>query len=228
MRRIAWRRPPQVQSPNTRTAATTQPTRAATPSAPKAIRKVIAPAARPTRNMKTDRTMPRRSAKCAMTARRMSSSASTIARASGVAMSVTGWRGPQSGQKPPPANEPPQAGHSFIGMVQGGVPASPARVKLRQSRRRYLARGPRHHQTSPTMTHLEDRRRKRSVDPLVALHYKLAYARKNGALDAIVVADSSGVVVAGAGSWATCEELAAYAPLLAGAVAGDELSLPVA
>ncbi len=78
------------------------------------------------------------------------------------------------------------------------------------------------------MTHLEDRRRKRSVDPLVALHYKLAYARKNGALDAIVVADSSGVVVAGAGSWATCEELAAYAPLLAGAVAGDELSLPVA
>src|SRR5579863_4613643 len=65
------------------------------------------------------------------------------------------------------------------------------------------------------MTHLEDRRRKRSVDPLVALHYKLAYARKNGSLDAIVVADGSGVMVAGAGSWATCEELAAYAPLLA-------------
>jgi len=30
-----------------------------------------------------------------------------------------------------------------------------------------------------------------------------------------VVADASGVVVAGAGSWPVCEELAAYAPLLA-------------
>jgi len=77
------------------------------------------------------------------------------------------------------------------------------------------------------MTHLEDRRRKRSLDPLVALHYKLAYARKNGSLDAIVVADSSGVVVAGAGSWASCEELAAYAPLIARA-SDDEMSLPVA
>jgi hypothetical protein len=65
------------------------------------------------------------------------------------------------------------------------------------------------------MTHLEDRRRKRSVDPLVALHYQLAYARKNGALETIVVADSAGLVVAGAGSWAACEELAAYAPLIA-------------
>ena len=63
--------------------------------------------------------------------------------------------------------------------------------------------------------HLEERRRKRSHDPLVALHYQLAYARKDGHLDAIVVADASGVMVAGAGSWATCEELAAYAPLFA-------------
>jgi hypothetical protein len=60
----------------------------------------------------------------------------------------------------------------------------------------------------------EDRRRRRSIDPLVALHYQLSHARTHGALDAIVVADASGVVVAGAGSWATCEELAAYAPLL--------------
>ena len=65
--------------------------------------------------------------------------------------------------------------------------------------------------------HKEDRRRKRSQDPLIALHYQLAHARTTGALDTIVVADSSGVVVAGAGSWAACEELAAYAPLLAGA-----------
>ena len=65
------------------------------------------------------------------------------------------------------------------------------------------------------MTFLEDRRRTRSADPLVALHYQLAQARQEGQLDAIVVADDSGVVVAGAGAWAVCEELAAYAPLLA-------------
>jgi hypothetical protein len=61
----------------------------------------------------------------------------------------------------------------------------------------------------------DDRRRKRSHDPLVALHYQLAHARSEGHLDAIVVADDAGVVVAGAGAWAVCEELAAYAPLLA-------------
>jgi hypothetical protein len=61
----------------------------------------------------------------------------------------------------------------------------------------------------------KERRRKRSADPLVALHYQLAHARSQGDLDAIVVADASGVVVAGAGAWAVCEELAAYAPFLA-------------
>jgi hypothetical protein len=60
-----------------------------------------------------------------------------------------------------------------------------------------------------------DRRRRRSADPLVALHYQLSSTRSRGELDAIVVADASGVVVAGAGSWPVCEELAAYAPLLA-------------
>jgi hypothetical protein len=61
----------------------------------------------------------------------------------------------------------------------------------------------------------DERRRKRSNDPLIALHYQLARARLDGHLEAIVVADDAGVVVAGAGAWATCEELAAYAPLLA-------------
>ena len=60
-----------------------------------------------------------------------------------------------------------------------------------------------------------ERRRKRSADPLVALHYQLAHARKDGALDVLVLADTAGMVVAGAGSWGLCEELAAYAPLLA-------------
>ena len=58
------------------------------------------------------------------------------------------------------------------------------------------------------MTFLEDRRRKRSEDPLVALHYQLAQARQEGRLEAIVIADDAGVVVAGAGAWAVCEELA--------------------
>jgi hypothetical protein len=61
----------------------------------------------------------------------------------------------------------------------------------------------------------DDRRLRRSTDPLVALHYQLSTTRARGELDAIVVADASGVVVAGAGSWPVCEELAAYAPLLA-------------
>lgn len=65
------------------------------------------------------------------------------------------------------------------------------------------------------VTETEDRRRRRSADPLVALHYQLSETRSRGELDAIVVADASGVVVAGAGSWPVCEELAAYAPLLA-------------
>jgi hypothetical protein len=65
------------------------------------------------------------------------------------------------------------------------------------------------------MTLAEDRRKNRSDDPLIALHYQLAHCRHVGRLDAIVVADDAGVVVAGAGAWATCEELAAYAPLLA-------------
>lgn len=60
-----------------------------------------------------------------------------------------------------------------------------------------------------------ERRHRRSPDPLVALHYQLSSTRREGSLDTIVVADGSGVVVAGAGSWAACEELAAFAPLIA-------------
>ncbi len=59
-----------------------------------------------------------------------------------------------------------------------------------------------------------ERRRRRSPDPLVALHYQLSSIRREGSLDTVVVADGSGVVVAGAGSWASCEELAAFAPLI--------------
>jgi hypothetical protein len=58
-----------------------------------------------------------------------------------------------------------------------------------------------------------ERRKQRSADPLVALHYQLAQSKSHSSVEAIVLADTSGVVVAGAGSWVVCEELAAYAPL---------------
>src|SRR5882672_172962 len=61
----------------------------------------------------------------------------------------------------------------------------------------------------------EERRSRRSDDTMTALHYQLAYARHQGGFDALVLADSAGCVVAGAGAWATCELLAAYAPMLA-------------
>jgi hypothetical protein len=63
------------------------------------------------------------------------------------------------------------------------------------------------------MTSPEERRKKRSHDPLVALHYQLSTARTEGDLETIVLADHAGTVVAGAGSWSACEEIAAYAPL---------------
>ena len=72
------------------------------------------------------------------------------------------------------------------------------------------------------MNTLEDRRRRRSEDPLIALHYQLSHARHDGELEAIVLADTSGVVVAGAGAWAVCEELAAYAPLMVQGVVWNE------
>jgi hypothetical protein len=61
----------------------------------------------------------------------------------------------------------------------------------------------------------EDRRRKRSEDPVTALHYQLAAVRRAASLEAVVLVDDAGCLVAGAGAWPICEELAAYAPLLA-------------
>jgi hypothetical protein len=56
---------------------------------------------------------------------------------------------------------------------------------------------------------------------MTALHYQLAFARHEGGFEALVLADSSGCLVAGAGAWPTCEALAAYAPLF-----GDPSTLP--
>ncbi|WP_437586657.1 hypothetical protein [Sorangium sp. So ce1000] len=60
-----------------------------------------------------------------------------------------------------------------------------------------------------------ERRRRRSDDPVTALHYQLSTTRAEANLDVVVLVDNSGCLVAGAGAWPACEELAAYAPLLA-------------
>lgn len=66
-----------------------------------------------------------------------------------------------------------------------------------------------------------ERRRDRSSDTLTALARLLDAARADAALDALAVADASGCLVAGAGRWEVCEELAAVAPLLERAAAND-------
>jgi len=60
-----------------------------------------------------------------------------------------------------------------------------------------------------------ERRRRRSEDTITALHYQLASTRWEASLDALVLVDEWGCLVAGVGSWPVCEELAAFAPLLA-------------
>lgn len=60
-----------------------------------------------------------------------------------------------------------------------------------------------------------ERRRRRSDDTITALHYQLASTRGEANLEALVLVDESGCLVAGVGSWPVCEELAAFAPLLA-------------
>jgi hypothetical protein len=60
-----------------------------------------------------------------------------------------------------------------------------------------------------------ERRRRRSDDPITALHYQLSHTRTEAQLDAVVLVDDAGCLIAGAGAWPLCEELAAFAPLLA-------------
>jgi len=51
-------------------------------------------------------------------------------------------------------------------------------------------------------------------DPLATLSHLLDQAREQAGISALAVADDVGLLIAGAGSWASCEELAARAPLL--------------
>ena len=64
---------------------------------------------------------------------------------------------------------------------------------------------PAHHDRRPSN---DERRARRSDDTMTALHYQLAFARHEGGFEALVLADSSGCLVAGAGAWPTCEMLA--------------------
>jgi hypothetical protein len=130
--------------------------------------------------------------------------------------------GPPKGERSGPKLDSPHIGETAafrndkihaLGVSHASFNSPRAGTRVGAKLARFLLRK----DTSPMKdaTPADDRRRRRSADPLVALHYQLSESRVRGALDAIVLADSSGVVVAGAGSWPMCEELAAFAPLLA-------------
>ncbi|MBK8172410.1 MAG: hypothetical protein IPK60_19000 [Sandaracinaceae bacterium] len=61
---------------------------------------------------------------------------------------------------------------------------------------------------------IQERRSRRSSNRAVALNYQLEYARIKGRLEAFVLSDDAGLVVAYAGDRAVCEELGAMAPLM--------------
>lgn len=66
-----------------------------------------------------------------------------------------------------------------------------------------------------------DRRGPGRDDTLAALGEMLDSIRRDSDFRAIAIADGSGVLVAGAGAFAACEELAAWAPLALTQVAND-------
>lgn len=69
----------------------------------------------------------------------------------------------------------------------------------------------------------KERRLKRSSDPVIALGLLLDGARRQGGYSALAVADRSGLLVAGSGHFADCEELAAHAPLEQGEAASQQV-----
>jgi hypothetical protein len=71
---------------------------------------------------------------------------------------------------------------------------------------------------------LDERRTRRSQERHVALRYQLEHARCQGGLAAMVLADAAGLPIVSSGDASMCEELAAMAPLMAGAPLGLPLS----
>lgn len=59
----------------------------------------------------------------------------------------------------------------------------------------------------------EERRFRRSEDRYVALRYQLEHTRGVAGIEALVLADDTGLVVASSGDAAMCAELGAIAPL---------------
>jgi hypothetical protein len=66
-----------------------------------------------------------------------------------------------------------------------------------------------------------ERRRDRTEETLSALTRLLEAARRRSGLEALSVADVSGLLLAGAGPARLCEELAAWAPLVSRAADND-------
>ena len=69
----------------------------------------------------------------------------------------------------------------------------------------------------------EDRRIRRSDDRYVALRYQLEFTREQAGLDALVLCDDAGLVVASSGDAAVCAELGAVAPLVSRSFMGMPL-----
>lgn len=70
---------------------------------------------------------------------------------------------------------------------------------------------------------LAERRRRRSEDRQLALRYQLESAQNRGGLEAVALADADGLILASAGEAGVCEELGAFAPLVAKSALGMRL-----
>jgi hypothetical protein len=73
------------------------------------------------------------------------------------------------------------------------------------------------------MLSFEERRVRRSSSRDLALGFQLEHVRDRARLEALVLADDDGLVVASAGDAAVCREVAAHAPLLARSILGVDL-----
>lgn len=68
-----------------------------------------------------------------------------------------------------------------------------------------------------------ERRRHRSEDALEALTRLLEATRRQNDLEALAVTDTTGLLLAGAGASQVCDELAAWAPVMAQKAANDSI-----
>ena len=73
------------------------------------------------------------------------------------------------------------------------------------------------------MLPFEERRFRRSLHREIALGFQLTHVKDRGRLEALVLADADGLIVARAGEPAVCEELAAIAPLMSRSIMGMPL-----